>query len=328
MLLGRLHSMCKINTAGLFLSHKRNRFITYHYRKLVRETRDQVRWRMLFDPSSAAKGFGAISRRAHSLTPHRHAEVRLRSKVSGGLLDVPIMAAAALLDRDYVWCLEYDVDWSGNWADFFRLFGDNDADLLTTTVYSREATPDWPWWRSAASPDRVAASGWLRAFHPVMRISRRLIACYAEEMADPAWEGHYEFLLPTIARHHGLTVEDMGGDGPFVPPAQRRRLYGNDPSNWTMGPGTFVWRPSLDRYAWQGGGERVPDTLYHPVKAGVGDWEAVERRNEDAFSECRAPLRYGRITSMLRAACRLQPGYLLHRLKRKLLRSRPCLAKT
>ncbi len=310
--------MQRRNEAGLFLLHNRNKIISGHYRKLVRETSAQIDWRMLFNPASAAKGFGAVSRRARTLTPRRHAEIQRRPNVSGGFMDVPVMAAAALLDYEYVWCLEYDVDWTGDWANFFHLFADSNADLLTTTVYGREATLEWPWWKSAASPKRVAASNWLRAFHPVMRVSKRLIACYAEEMTDAAWEGHYEFLLPTIAHHHGLTVEDIGGHGPFVPPERRGCLYDNDPLSWTMSPGTFVWRPSLDRYGWQGDRERIADMLYHPVKAGVGEWEAIERRNEEAFSVLREHLYHGRIVTMLRSAFNLQPTYLLHRLKRKL----------
>jgi hypothetical protein len=119
-----------------------------------------------------------------------------------------------------------------------------------------------------------------RAFLPLMRISREFAHRYADSVADPAWAGHYEFTIPTAAVSTGLRVEDIGGHGCLCPAWRRNANYRNSSTHWELSPGTFVWRPSRERYYVESP-EDFPETdlLYHPVKAGVAEWE--KRRNSD-----------------------------------------------
>lgn len=93
-------------------------------------------------------------------------------------------------------------------------------------------------------------------------------------MRDPAWRGHYEFTFPTAALVSGFEVQDIGGRGPFTPPARRNLNYENTPDSDYLDPGTFQWRPSRPGYF-----HEAPEIfekgnmLYHPIKAGVEDWE-------------------------------------------------------
>ncbi len=164
------------------------------------------------------------------------------------------------------WLVEYDVRWSGRWADFFAAFEANDADLLATSIRSVARDPTWWIWDTLMPPeggevvpdhrpeDRMAA------FMPLFRASRR-----AMETMDRAyregWGGHIEATWPTILRGAGLVVEDIGGKGEFVAPANRGRFYEADPTTVDLSPGTFVFRPAK----WP-----VPrlrrNRLWHPVK--------------------------------------------------------------
>lgn len=195
--------------------------------------------------------------------------------VQNGYMDVVIVPRALELDAPFVWAMEYDVDYSGDWRRFFEQFTASNADLLTSTITSREETPLWWHWRTARSPSPHEN---YRAFHPVMRLSRRFLEAYAARMGTPGWEGHYEYILPTFAAATGLTLEDLGGTSRFCPAERKGLNYRNTPGNRKLSPGTFVWRPALPFYFH----ERPelflqPDMLHHPVKPAVANWEAAGR---------------------------------------------------
>ena len=88
----------------------------------------------------------------------------------------------------------------------------------------------------------------VRAFHPLMRLSRDLVNWYAVAMADDAWGGHYEFTLPTSALAAGARIEDLGNDGPFTPPERRGRTYVGKTPDGTPDDLTFAFRPVRPRY--------------------------------------------------------------------------------
>ena len=101
-----------------------------------------------------------------------------------------------------------------------------------------------------------------------------MIDVYQEALSTGEWSGHYEFLLPTIARAHGLRIEDIGGTGPFVPWRRRRRNYLNVAKDVLLSPGTFVWRPSMTAYFHEDDTAFTQRAmLYHPIKADVAEWE-------------------------------------------------------
>jgi hypothetical protein len=157
------------------------------------------------------------------------------------------------------WVLEYDVRWSGDWRRFFDSFEDDPADLLCPGIISRDADPGWFNWPTLAGPEELPEAVQLRAFLPVFRASAALLR-HMDTAYRAGWGGHCECTWPTLARHAGLDVVDLGGDGPLTPARYRGRFYSNTPAALYLAPGTLVFKPVLHRIG------RRRNMLWHPVK--------------------------------------------------------------
>jgi hypothetical protein len=211
---------------------------------------------------------------AARLLPARYRESQSRhGRLVPGYVDLvywPALLSDRLAAYDYLWILEYDVDYAGNWKDFFARTMPSPADLLGTTIFPRDQSRDWVFWEWFRSPPEVTAEFQLRSFLPIARFSRRMLNVYTEAVRDARWAGHTEALFPTIAHFNRLHIEDLGGAGPFCPAAWRSKNYDNTPWDEKLSPGTFVFRPvTFDHYyhdaPWR---FSRPDFLYHPVKCG------------------------------------------------------------
>ena len=265
-----------MTVAGLFLSHVESSRIDRHFERLAGESGGAIAWRRVLNPGGhATPRMESIACPApEAVLPLRVEAMRRNNGVSGGFFDTVIWSCLAALDADFTWVLEYDVDFSGDWSRLFAQFTESPADLLTTTLLARPESPDWFWWRTAQAPAGIADAGMYRSVLPVMRISRRMAATYAQAMREPGWAGHYEFTLPTAAMAAGMSVEDIGGAGPLCPPERAGRNYSNTPQHAPLTPGTFVWRPSWERYFHEAPDSfPEPDMLYHPVKPDVAEWD-------------------------------------------------------
>lgn len=157
------------------------------------------------------------------------------------------------------WVVEYDVRFSGEWQRFFAAYEDDPADFLAPGIIGHVHDPDWFNWSSVTGPGQLAEPQMLRAFLPVFRASaammRHMDVCYRK-----GWTGHCEGTWPTFARLGGLSIADLGGDGPFTPERYRGRFYTNTPAAVFLAPGTLVFKPPLYRVG------RKRDVLWHPVK--------------------------------------------------------------
>jgi hypothetical protein len=165
-------------------------------------------------------------------------------------------------EYDRYWFLEYDLRFSGSWATFFDAFEQNDADLLATAIRSAAAQPDWFYWPSLQVPDGVEkppASEMLACFMPLMRSTNRALAAI-DQAYRAGWAGHCEVTWPTIINGAGLRVEDIGGDGEFVRPENRKRFYTNNPRNVDLAPGSLAFRPVRFCCGFR------RNTLWHPIK--------------------------------------------------------------
>lgn len=196
-----------------------------------------------------------------------------RNAYGGGLTDVVMLAIAIRLsDFEHIWIVEADADFTGDWRTFFQAFDREDADLLATNLWPYRASGSWFHWRWFEAPSAAPRRIWTRGFFPVARLSRRFVNAYLEEVPN-GWSGHYEALWPTIARHCGLKVADIGGRGPFVPRA-RRGLWYSSSRNPELDGGTFRYRPPVaDRY-FPASVPGLPENhLCHPVKTAA--WHAL-----------------------------------------------------
>lgn len=175
-------------------------------------------------------------------------------------------SSAPVAGYERVWAIEYDVDYSGNWADFFSPAAAYDGDLLGTELRRRSADPNWGNLHDYAGPAGGPTDP-LIGFFPLVRASRRLIESYFTRLEPEGWRGHFEIVLPSFAEAHGLSVSEIGADGPLTPPARRGRHY----STRLSGPrheATFAFRPprAYRYYEEAPGPFRQPDRLYHPIK--------------------------------------------------------------
>ena len=252
--------------AGIFVTHILNDRVERHFERLRRESAPHVDWRLFHNTFSLADVAAG-----RSFIPRRVVDMRLRQAVGhghflAGFMDTLLIPLALLARRRHVWVMEYDVDFSGNWAPFFAQFAGLDADLLTTTLNTPDRDPNWAFWPGAVSPPGAQGVR-TRAFMPVFRASRRFLDLYRRQIATGQWAGHYEFLLPTIARAGGLKVADLGGNGPFVASGLAGRNYRNTPNDPDLGRGSFIFRPARNAYFAEAPEQfDLPNLLYHPIK--------------------------------------------------------------
>ena len=103
------------------------------------------------------------------------------------------------------------------------------------------------------------------------RLSTNAIACIKSSYEAGA-QGHMESLVPTLVHQDGLLVEDIGGEGEFVPPGNENRFYTNNRISNDLSPGGFVYRPVMLRTG------AKSNTLWHPVKPPKPKWKTVAER--------------------------------------------------
>jgi hypothetical protein len=166
-------------------------------------------------------------------------------------------------DYEQIWMVEYDVRYTGDWAELLRDLARSPADFLATVIQSRPENPDWALWEGFhTGTDELAESRHVKAFTPLMRLSNA--AARAVDAAYRAgWAGHYEALWPTAITAAGLSIEEIGGEGSFTPPDRYGRYYTSSRFDPYLSPGSFVFRPSI----LESEVPPQPPGLWHPVKS-------------------------------------------------------------
>ncbi len=160
-------------------------------------------------------------------------------------------------DYAYYWVVEYDVRFSGDWGEFFEELNQSDADLLCTTLTRAIDLPDWFHW-STLDVD-LARDRYVRGFFPIYRMSKAGFA-FLDNAYRQGAAGHYEGVIPSLFLSNGFKVEDIGGEGEFVPDHRRGRFYTNNRLTHYLNPGSFVFRPVRFNVGQQS------NLLWHPVK--------------------------------------------------------------
>ncbi|MBC7800448.1 MAG: hypothetical protein H7Z10_07490 [Gemmatimonadaceae bacterium] len=177
----------------------------------------------------------------------------------------------------HYWTVEYDVRFTGRWRDFFCRFSDSDADLLAANIWSAADHPAHHYLNTLRVPEGIAAprpDDLMSCFLPVFRASARLVDA-VDRAYRSGWSGHSEVTWPTIARHENLSIEDLGGTGPYVRAPNRGQVYSSNIGSWELSPGTFAFKPIKHVLLQR-------NMLWHPVKPIVPtlreDWGRVRKR--------------------------------------------------
>ncbi len=194
-----------------------------------------------------------------------------------------------LADYDRFWFIEYDVDLKGNWGRFFRAAMAYEGDLLGTRLHHLSADPNWSHLQGLRLPS--GSTDPVAGLFCISRLSRPLVEAYVEAMATPHWDGHFEALLPTLARSVGFSVAEISGEGDFTPPERVNRHYTGGTHESSSFRTTYSFRPP---HAYRYFAERPfrpgkRDTLYHPVKTDVPWRKRLRHLEQDVRYLIRPP---------------------------------------
>jgi hypothetical protein len=254
---------------AIFVTSRDEPRIRAHFRRLQEQTEGLLDLSYIVNRSDLPEPECSLSYTSpKKIMPRRMQRMLENGGLYGGFVDVLFVPLALALKNEFVWIIEYDVDFSGDWRDFFTQFETDRSDVLTTSLITRARSLDWTHWETARPPPEVPQSQHLRSFNPIMRLSRRFLNAYVRETADRDWPGHTEYTIPTIAAWRGYTIADIGGKGEFCPICRRGRNYANSPEDpYSLSPGTFVYLPHRHVYFNDNSADfPQPDMLYHPVK--------------------------------------------------------------
>lgn len=176
----------------------------------------------------------------------------------------------SLAAYDRFWLVEYDVDFSGDWANFFGAAAAYEGDLLTSRIRPLSADPAFYFAPIYRQPGTAPADP-LIAFMPISRLSRRLIEHYRKSLLQPGWHGHFEMVLPSLARADGYSLAEIGGYDAFTPPERRGLHYDGTYQDLHGTRTTHAYRPprAFSYFAKSPGKFGQRDRIYHPIKTGL-----------------------------------------------------------
>jgi hypothetical protein len=262
--------------AVLFLTHVWSRNIGERYARLRRELTGHADCLVLLqdgnlDVRSAWEEFLAALDASSDLRTYDPAKLEQRlgfaylqpERIVPGSAHFPLLDFSLDEDYAYYWIVEYDVEYRGDWRDFFTLCHASDADLLAAHVHRHHEWPDWFWWKSLKPPFWRRMLGlprqrqWCKAFFPISRFSAAAIQTIRSAHRN-GWQGHYEALVPTALHCHGLAVRDFNHiTASYLGKDQDENA---DPDIQS----TLRWRPEITptEFTQRGTGS----LLFHPVK--------------------------------------------------------------
>ena len=153
----------------------------------------------------------------------------------------------------HYWCIEDDVLFSGNWANFFKVVTPAiDYDFITSHIRKRAHLPKWPWWKTLSIPGTpLAREEMLNSFNPIYRISNKALR-HIDLCLKNGSKGHHEVLLPTLLKVAGFKIADFGAEDNHVTPML---------SLCTLR--TMRWKPVFILPA------KNKNLLYHPAKSKI-----------------------------------------------------------
>lgn len=175
----------------------------------------------------------------------------------------PILLFSTENRYDYYWCIEDDVRFNGNWADFFQAFDTCRHDFISAQIETFAKHPSWFWWNTLTHPVlKIYNNQKLRSFNPVYRLSYEALQ-FIHLMLVNKWIGHHEVLLPTLLLLNNFSLLDFGGTGEFTPEEFTNKFYTDDGNDIARLSSTFRFRPIFNSV-----GEEA-NKLYHPVKENI-----------------------------------------------------------
>lgn len=252
--------------AVIFLSHIYSTRIRDHFDRLKRETSGIVDcFFCLHRPNGAHEGdnvdFIITEKDEAALLPERFGYRKKKGLALGsyGFLDVVFLEAIRRAPGyEHYYMMEFDVDYSGDWKEFFEINAARTADFMGSHIHWRRDNMDWIHWNNHFSVP-VHSDKHLMAQIVLMRMSLRMVNAYKAALESGDYIGNVEALAPIVALDHGLSIEDFGANFEFTPEQWRGKNYD---------PEYFHYRPIVGEWYWHERPQEFPvlGMLYHPIK--------------------------------------------------------------
>lgn len=140
---------------------------------------------------------------------------------------IPMFLKEKLMNYDYIWCVENDNIIIGNdWYHFFNNFIESDSDFIASFVQKYDNV----FWDG-----RIKENKWdidvlkefdvlMQSFNSIFRVSHKMLEVLNDYYKDKK-ELFYEIGVATLCVNNGLKIEDFGGNGKYVKPANINSFY-------------------------------------------------------------------------------------------------------
>jgi len=170
---------------------------------------------------------------------------------------IPILDIASRATPEYIWAIEYDVVFSGNWMTLFSACLTSDSDLIASHIESySESNSDWHWWTSLSFRNQpFSQAGRMRAFLPIYRLSLRSVDLLIQANRN-GYNGHFEALVPTILAQHDFSLSSFNDLG---------QLYKVGTHDFSL-HGSSSMRPKPEISPLEYWRCQTRNILWHPVK--------------------------------------------------------------
>ena len=284
---------------AVFVTHIWSQEISDHYARLKREAGVVVDVFLVYQqrveetvlPHGVAPDLIVRMRDKARYFPLRYEE-HLTSTDPTAYVDLVWMTAfldPLLAAYDRFWLIEYDVDFSGDWATFFNAAGTYDGDLLSTHIHPLSAEPTFGFAPAHRQPASIDLDP-LIAFMPISRLSRPLVEHYQQILLQPGWHGHFEMVVPSIAQAYGFSIAEIGGHEDLTPPERRGLHYEGKFSELHLLWTTHGFRPPRGFKYYGSVPHKFPrkDRIYHPIKTGLSLRQRLHMRYLRPLQKVRA----------------------------------------
>lgn len=167
---------------------------------------------------------------------------------------------------NYYWNIEYDVEYTGKWADFFEYFQNIKADFLSTHIEKYAENIEGLWWNTYQSITMdIPLENRIRSFNPIYRISENALLVLHQTLKEGNI-GHHEVLIPSVLYHSNFKILDFDGKGEFSLPENKERFYLSTATliDGTDG-GTMRLKPEFDKIS----SYQLQDKLFHPARNNI-----------------------------------------------------------
>lgn len=112
------------------------------------------------------------------------------------------------IDFDYIWSIEYDVYYSGNWKEFLEIYDKSDADYIGSYIeHAENSNRNKSYWDLIL--EDIPIKDKATSFGCIFRISRKLLEETVKKILNKEFYSYCEQTFVTIAKMNNMKIEDL-----------------------------------------------------------------------------------------------------------------------